>query len=186
LKSKPHPKLLFNKNIGLITVLIITYLLILLAGILLGGLIQSKKSSNNDFTGSCTEKGLVDNVIDGDTIVLRDGRSIRYLGINAPEVHHPTKGLECYGPEAAERNQELVLGKEIILECGQENMDEYGRYLRYVFVGDVFVNAELVEEGYAVAFPYGKTEKYDQVFVQLENYSRMQTKGLWKACPNNN
>jgi micrococcal nuclease len=166
--------------------LVITYLLILLAGILLGGLIQSKRTLTDDLAGTCIEKGLVDNVIDGDTIVLRDGRTIRYLGINAPETHHPTKGVECYGSEATERNKALASGKKIILECGLENMDEYGRYLRYVFVDDIFVNAELVQEGYATAFPYGKTEKFEQVFVQLENYSRMQNKGLWKACPHIN
>jgi micrococcal nuclease len=43
-------------------------------------------------------------VVDGDTILLENGESVRYLGVDAPETHHPTRGLECFGPEATERN----------------------------------------------------------------------------------
>ena len=182
MKSKPQPKSPFNRNFGFIAVLLMTYLLILIAGIVLGGLIQRKAAININGLGICQEKGIVATVIDGDTIILKDGRTIRYLGINTPETNHPTKGLECFGVEATIKNKELVSGKEINLECGIENIDEYGRYLRYVYVDDIFINAELVEEGFAVAFPFGQTEKFDQVFVQLENYSRMQNKGMWKAC----
>jgi micrococcal nuclease len=182
LKSKPHPKSQFNRNFSFIAVLLITYLLILIAGIVLGGLIQRKATIIINGSANCQEKGIVDTVIDGDTIILKDGRTIRYLGINTPETNHPTKGLECFGAEATIKNNELLNEKKITLECGNEDIDEYGRYLRYVYVNDVFINAELVEEGFAVAFPFGQTEKFDQVFVQLENYSRLQNKGMWKAC----
>jgi micrococcal nuclease len=182
LRSKPLPKSQFNRNFGFIAVLLITYLLILIAGIVLGGLIQRKATIIINGSANCQEKGIVDTVIDGDTIILKDGRTIRYLGINTPETNHPTKGLECFGAEATIKNNELVNEKKITLECGNENIDEYGRYLRYVYVDDIFINAELVEEGFAVAFPFGQTEKLDQVFVQLENYSRLQNKGMWKAC----
>jgi micrococcal nuclease len=182
LRSKPLPKSQFNRNFGFIAVLLITYLLILIAGIVLGGLIQRKATIIINGSANCQEKGIVDTVIDGDTIILKDGRTIRYLGINTPETNHPTKGLECFGAEATIKNNELVNEKKITLECGNEDIDEYGRYLRYVYVNDVFINAELVEEGFAVAFPFGQTEKFDQVFVQLENYSRLQNKGMWKAC----
>ncbi len=182
MRSKPLPKSQFNRNFGFISVLLISYLLILIAGIVLGGLIQRKAAININGSANCQEKGIVDTVIDGDTITLKDGRTIRYLGINTPETNHLTKGLECFGAEATIRNTELVSGKEITLQCGNEDIDEYGRYLRYVYVDEIFINAELVEEGFAVAFPFGQTEKFDQIFVQLENYSRLQDKGMWKAC----
>ena len=42
----------------------------------------------------------VQRVIDGDTIVLSDGRRVRYIGMNTPELHHPTKPVQCFGEEA--------------------------------------------------------------------------------------
>ncbi len=54
-------------------------------------------------SGDKTETFLVTMVIDGDTILLENGESIRYLGIDAPETHHPSRGLECFGPEATDK-----------------------------------------------------------------------------------
>jgi endonuclease YncB( thermonuclease family) len=78
--------------------------------------------------GPCYETGIVAYVVDGDTVVMDDGRIIRYLGINTPETKNPDKPIECYGPEATIRNEEMVLGKQVELICGNENIDKYGRY----------------------------------------------------------
>lgn len=121
--------------------------------------------------------------IDGDTIQLMDGRRVRYIGIDTPETVHPTKGQQCYGPEAARRNRELVEGKTVELVAGEQNKDKYGRLLRHVWVDGVFVNAELVAEGCARASSFGPERRYRQVFVQLQQYSKMKGKGLWSACP---
>ena len=97
-------------------------------------------------------------VIDGDTILLENGESVRYIGVDAPETVHPTKGYECYGQEATQRNEELVEGTYIHLEMDQTNRDVYDRLLRYVFIGDILVNAELIREGcaYSSYFPRHK------------------------------
>jgi micrococcal nuclease len=129
------------------------------------------------------EKALVSKVVDGDTIVLADGRVIRYLGINTPETVDLESPVECYGPEASQRNKELVGGREVELMSGIEELDKYGRHLKYVFADGVFVNAELIEEGYATAYIYGGGNRFDQVFVQLENYARLRSMGLWGTCP---
>jgi len=129
------------------------------------------------------ESVLVTRVIDGDTIELEDGRRVRYIGIDTPEISHPTQGQECYGLEATIRNQQLVEGKIVELQKGIENEDQYGRLLRYVYVDGVFVNAQLIAEGFAYASSYGPEKRYQQVFTQLQQYSKLLGRGLWSACP---
>ena len=65
---------------------------------------------------STFEEALVVRVIDGDTVELENGERVRYLGIDTPETVHPEKPMECYGPEASERNKELVEGKVVSLQ----------------------------------------------------------------------
>ncbi len=59
-------------------------------------------------------------VIDGDTIqvccVFGDRVKVRYIGVDTPETHHPMRGVEPYGKEAAEANRKLVDGKTVRLE----------------------------------------------------------------------
>jgi len=119
------------------------------------------------------EQVLVARVIDGDTIELQDGRYVRYLGIDTPEAG------EYYALEATARNRELVEGKMVELQSGNREQDEYGRLLRYVYVDGVFVNAELVAQGYATAYIFDPDERYSQVLVQLEQYAKMKERGLW-------
>ena len=119
------------------------------------------------------EQVLVVRVIDGDTIELQDGRRVRYLGIDTPELG------EDYATEATTRNKELVEGKEVELQRGKRDKDEYGRLLRYVYVNGVFVNAELVAQGYAKAYIFDPDERYSQVLVQLEQYAKIRERGLW-------
>lgn len=119
------------------------------------------------------EQVLVVRVIDGDTIELQDGRRVRYLGIDTPELG------EYYATEATGKNRELVEGKIIDLQSGKRDQDEYGRLLRYIYVDGVFVNAELVAQGYAKAYIFDPDERYSQVLVQLEQYAKMKNQGLW-------
>lgn len=132
---------------------------------------------------SLFEEVLVVRAIDGDTVELADGRIVRYIGIDAPETVHPIKGVECFGPEATARNRDLVEGKVVELQRGVEDKDQYERFLRYVYVDGVFVNAQLVAEGYAYASSYGPERRYQQVFVQLQQYSKLKGRGLWSVCP---
>ncbi len=119
------------------------------------------------------EQALVARVIDGDTIELQDSRRVRYLGIDTPETGEP------YSAEATAKNKELVEGKVVELQSGKRDQDEYGRFLRYVYVDGVFVNAELVAQGYAKAYIFDSDERYSQVLVQLEQYAKMRERGLW-------
>ncbi len=127
----------------------------------------------------------VKKVVDGDTIILENGEAVRYIGIDTPEVRARSKGgPECYALEAKEANKKLVSGKKVRLEKDVSERDRYGRLLRYVYVGDVFVNEYLVKEGYAKAVSYPPDVKYQDLFRKAERYAREHNKGLWSknAC----
>ncbi len=121
----------------------------------------------------------VTRIIDGDTIEVERLGKIRYIGINTPEIHHPTKGIEPYGFEAMTANRNLVDGKKVKLEYDIQQRDKYGRILAYVYVGSIFVNAYLVEAGYAQLMTYPPNVKYVELFKKLQNEARLNKRGLW-------
>ncbi|MFN2132164.1 MAG: thermonuclease family protein, partial [Anaerolineae bacterium] len=111
------------------------------------------------------QEALVLRVIDGDTIVVEmDGVQyrVRYIGIDTPETHHPTDGADNYGFEATEANRSFVPeGSEVVLQRDISETDMYGRLLRYVFVDNVLVNAELVRMGLARVLFYEPDVRYE-------------------------
>ena len=121
---------------------------------------------------------LVTRVIDGDTIVLENGEKVRYIGIDTPEISQN----ECFALEAKKKNEELVLGKRVKLEKDVSERDKYGRLLRYVYVGNIFVNDYLVRNGYAYAVTYPPDVKYSERFLQAQREARENKRGLWAYC----
>lgn len=126
--------------------------------------------------GAPPETAKVTQVIDGDTITIEGGYRVRYIGIDTPEVH-PVP--EAYGLEAWQVNRQLVEGKEVRLEPDVSETDKYGRLLRYVYVDDVFVNAELVRLGLAEAKAYPPDVKYQEYLENLELEAREAGRGIW-------
>jgi len=122
----------------------------------------------------------VSEVVDGDTIgVTVNGQSyrLRYIGVDSPEPGEPR------GIEAQRANTELVLGQTVLLEKDVSDTDRYGRLLRYVWIGDMMVNAELVRIGWARAQAYPPDTRYHELFVQLERQARDAQRGLWAPQP---
>jgi len=115
-------------------------------------------------------------VIDGDTIIIEGGYRVRYIGIDTPEIH-PVP--EPFGIEAWQANRKLVEGKEVRLELDVSQTDRYGRLLRYVFVDDTFVNAELVRRGLARAKAYPPDIRYQDYLEKLETEARQARRGMW-------
>lgn len=108
------------------------------------------------------EGGIVERVIDGDTIVV-NGSTVRLLGINTPE-----KG-EVYYEEAKQYMENRTLNKFVKLKGGKEDLDLYKRKLRYVYVSEKNVNEELVRKGYAnFYFPSGKDDQYNNLKSAFE------------------
>ena len=126
---------------------------------------------------------LVTKVIDGDTIEIEGGKRVRYIGIDTPETVDPNRPTGCYGSDASNKNLELVLNKKVRLVKDVSETDKYGRLLRYVYVGDTFVNDYLVKEGYAKASTYAPDVKFSKTFATSEREARESKKGLWgSAC----
>jgi len=120
----------------------------------------------------------VSRVIDGDTIELADGITIRYIGVNTPEVGQP--GAE----EATEANRAWVEGKKVRLEYDVQKQDKYGRTLAYVYLEDgTFVNAELVKKGYAQVATYPPNVKYVDLFQKYQQEAQTEKRGLWASEP---
>lgn len=122
---------------------------------------------------------------DGDTIVLENGETVRYLGIDTPETHHPTIGKECGGQEASEYNKKLVEGKKVRLIKDVSDKDQYGRILRYVFTEDgQFVNYLLVRNGFAQTLPIPPDTLFDKTFENALKEAKNESLGIWKDCFN--
>ena len=124
-------------------------------------------------------------VIDGDTIqiccIFGDRVTVRYVGIDTPEIHHPMKGIEPFGKEASEANRKLVDGKTVRLEFDVQQLDRYGRTLAYVYLEDgTFVNGWLLQNGYAMVMTIPPNVKYQELFLKLQREAREAGRGLWR------
>lgn len=133
------------------------------------------------------EKVLVSKVVDGDTIELADGRTVRFIGIDTPETVDPRRPVGCFGKEASNEAKKLLSGKEVVLQKDVSDTDKYRRLLRYVFLplGNnqvLFVNDYLVREGFAKVLTYPPDVKYNGQFRQAEREAREENRGLWGKC----
>ena len=135
-------------------------------------------SATSDLNPSqAREKVKVTRVVDGDTIEVDGGRLVRYLGINAPAFTPYQE--EAFGREAYDHNKQLVEGKTVELEKDVSDTDDQGRLLRYVFVDGMFVNAEMVSQGFAKAQNSQVDLKYQEMFKTLQNDAKQAKLGLW-------
>ncbi len=124
-------------------------------------------------------------VVDGDTIQVCcigwKREKVRYIGINTPETKHPTKEVEHFGEEASEANRKLVEDKTVVLEFDVERRDRYERLLAYVYLKDgTFVNAWLVEHGFAQVMTVPPNVKHQELFLKLQREAREAGRGLWR------
>ena len=105
-------------------------------------------------------------IIDGDTFLIEGGYSVRILGIDADE-----RGYPCY--DAAKTGlEELILNKEVRLEKGKEELDQWCRYLRYVFLDNKNISLELAKEGLVVARFSPEDVKYREEIAQAEKEAK--------------
>ncbi|MBN1642372.1 MAG: thermonuclease family protein [Anaerolineae bacterium] len=133
------------------------------------------------------QEALVLRVVDGDTIVVDlDGarHSVRYIGIDTPETHHPDDGADYWGYEATEANKGFVSeGQTVVLQRDISETDMYGRLLRYVWVDDVLVNAELVRVGLARVLFYEPDVLYQGAIKAAEAEAQAARRGLYGPVP---
>jgi endonuclease YncB( thermonuclease family) len=123
----------------------------------------------------------VTRVVEGDLIYAQIGtriEAVRYLGIDVPIIDDPAQGREPFASVSREANQRLVEGKWIYLTLGALPRDRSGRLMAYVWVGNVFVNAALLQRGYAEATA-STDHQYLAYFRTLEEDARRDGRGLW-------
>ncbi len=139
-------------------------------------------------------KIVVIEVIDGDTLRLETGQSVRLIGIDCPEMYESDKlyrdarntgkdigMIIAQGEQAHRFTQGLVKGKVVSVEFDQEKYDSYGRLLAYVFLADgTFVNTEIVKHGYARPLTIAPNLKYADWIQQLYWEAQQKGRGLWK------
>lgn len=133
------------------------------------------------------ESARVIRIVDGDTIdvELENGlkESVRFLGIDAPEINWDANTADCYAWEAREALDIFVKDKKVrlVADKDQPDRDQYGRLLRYIFVGEKNINAELIKAGASHELSVGEYG-HQTSFKALELDAQKQKIGLWAAC----
>lgn len=130
--------------------------------------------------GTEREVGRVVDVVDGDTIdviVDNQGFAVRYIGIDAPERD------QHLGFESLRQNRRLVEGQTVTLVGDVSDTDSFGRLLRYVLVGDSFVNYEMVRQGYALPSNYPPDVACTDTLVEAGALARSENRGLYIPTP---
>jgi micrococcal nuclease len=120
------------------------------------------------------ETGLVTHIVDGDTIDVEINGTeyrVRYVGVNTPE-----RDESCYS-DATNANRQMVDGQTVTLVKDSSETDRYGRLLRFIYVGNTFVNQAMVEQGYAEAVLYEPDDGFHNTFVQLEQQAASAGRG---------
>jgi micrococcal nuclease len=124
-------------------------------------------------------------VLDGDTVIVERGAyrdTIRLLGIDTPETHHPTKPVQCYGPEASAYTTSRLEGQVVQLEDDVERHDIYGRRLAYVYLHGENFDEELLRKGYARLLVIEPNHAHARNMLDDELGAKARRAGLWGAC----
>lgn len=156
------------------------FLVIVIAALVIGGAVYfySRVRPGSEVGEELVGQMLVTKVLDGDTVIVEGGYSVRLLGIDADD-----RGYPCY-QIAQERLEELVLNKEVRLEKDEPNKDQYQRYLRYIFLGEQNINLQLVEEGLAIARFSPENIKYKDEIREAEEEAKEGKIGCkWGGIP---
>lgn len=126
-------------------------------------------------------QAVVEYVHDGDTLFLEDGRKVRLLGVNTPEIGD---NLECYGDEATTLLRSLLPeGSEVWVAEDVEPLDQYGRSLLFVYTPEgVNVNLALLSAGAATVEMYSPNLRLQDEIEAAEDAARDAGVGLWRAC----
>jgi endonuclease YncB( thermonuclease family) len=134
-------------------------------------------------TFTATAAITITKVYDGDTITLSTGEKVRLLQIDTPELS-PT---ECYSNEARNALVSLLnTPGQLSLKTDPklDKVDQYGRLLRFVFIGKTNINLKLVEIGAAAPYFYkGSKGRYSNKILKAAQNAKSKSIGMWRACP---
>ena len=127
-------------------------------------------------------------VVDGDTIIADIGgrrERVRLIGIDTPESVAENRPDQCYGEEASAYLTALLPeGTPITLILDEEERDQFDRLLAYVVRAsdELFVNLDLIEQGYAATLFYPPNTTYADRFSAAVEKAEADGVGLWGVC----
>ena len=131
----------------------------------------------------------VAHVVDGDIIDVEIGgrtERVRLTGIDTPETKRPNSPVECWGPEASAFTESLLpVGAFVRIERDIVGRDDYGRLLGYVYLvgrSDLFVNLEIVEQGFAQPLTIEPNDTFAREFAAAARRAERSDLGMWGAC----
>ena len=136
-----------------------------------------------------SKQDMIERVVDGDTVKLKSGETVRLLNIDTPETVKENTPVMCFGHEASEFSKQLMTGKVTTLRFDKEQRDKYGRLLAFLFpdnsdtnLVENSYNAQLVRLGYARSYIIKPNNTQERYFRKLEREARDKKLGVW-TCP---
>jgi micrococcal nuclease len=120
----------------------------------------------------------VKKVYSGERVKISSENKVRYIGVDAPADG------DFFFEECRQANKKLVDGKQITIEYDARRKDANGDLLGYVYAGDVFVNAQLLKNGFGIVYITPPNQKYADLFISLQKEARKNRRGIWAfECP---
>jgi len=130
-----------------------------------------------------SERVQVIHVYDGDTVKLKDGRRLRFIGINTPEAGHHDQLKQPFASEATALLKNLLdkHNRTLLLQAGREHRDHYGRLLAHVFLKDgTNIAVQLLQKGLATTLVVPPNTWGQRCYQQYEDLARIEGLGLWE------
>ncbi|WAK01380.1 thermonuclease family protein [Methylobacter sp. YRD-M1] len=125
----------------------------------------------------------VKKVFDGDTVLLEDGRKIRLLGINTPEVRHRNEDPQAGGDEAKQWLINKLQNRKVRLETDVEKTDKYKRTLAHLFTeNDEHINLQLVGAGLAAVSIYPPNLLHAAELIKAQDQAEQARSGIWQRA----
>ncbi|SEI80772.1 Endonuclease YncB, thermonuclease family [Pseudomonas linyingensis] len=125
-------------------------------------------------------------VVDGDTLRLADGRSVRLIGVNAPEKARAGQSAEPFAEVATHHLEQLVAasGGQVGLVAGEQARDHYGRSLAHAFGRDGHSwEAQQLAAGLGFAVAIAPNTALVDCLWTAEHQARLARKGVWRRNP---
>jgi endonuclease YncB( thermonuclease family) len=169
------------REIGVALVAVVAVLVVPGCADVDGGVDATVERSMADRAPEDGKEAVVTRVVDGDTVELDNGETVRLIGIDTPEVYG---GSECGGAQASAYMERIASGRRVSVRTDrtQDTYDRYGRLLAYLDAAGTDLGEEVLRAGWARAYVY------DQPFQRLAAYreagraARGDDRGIWGSC----
>jgi len=146
-------------------------------------------SGCNDSNANCTDSAvnihsikasIVSKVVDGDTVHLVDGRKVRLIGINSPEIHRDDTPTEPFAQNARRQLSTLLKDRLAYIVVGTQGHDRYGRILAHIYNSDgVNVEVEMLQQGLAFHIAIPPNLSMSSCLARAEKLARHNKLGIW-------